>query len=370
MRAPPVTCECKEEVDASIDYIVRHECNLISFGGSLDFSTVLYAEWRIAQGDTITSIPINTEEDLTQDSLYLTYDLTVGDVALRVLCNGQIRLENGTYQDTICDFIQDGENFPLFYPQVNRSYVCNDDLNFEITLTNRRYPTSPPENEYTLDWTINGLTYTGEEVDILDLPANIDIVISLTQCTLDESYCCTKDTIIKSPSPFGPQIILPNGTCENDLWLFTVNLSPLSIQSILWDFGDGSGSTLVFTEKGYNSTDAQVISVILTNDRGCTAYDTIIVESFKNLIDGEIDFIDAPCDPEAPLTYIENTISDIISYEWGVFEASDTSTIIITESGNYAVTVTDNHGCTSASFLNNASINESFSRGIFVKEEN
>ena len=367
---PPTFCECKEEVEASIDYIIRHECNLISFGGSLDFSTVLYAEWRIAQGDTITTIPINNEADLTQDSLYLTYNLTVGDVVLHVLCDGQIRLEDGTYQDTICDFIQDVENFPIFFPQVDRTYVCNDDLNFDITLTNRRYPTSLPEDEYTLNWTINGMSYTGEQVEILDIPSNFDIAISLTQCTLDESYCCTKDTIIKSPRPFGPQIILPNGTCENELWLFTVDLNPMSIQSIFWDFGDGSGSTLVTTEKGFDSVDEQIVSVIVTNDRGCTAYDTIIVESFKNLIDGEIDFIDAPCDSEAPLTYIENSNSDIISYEWSVFVASDTSAIIVTESGNYAVTVTDNHGCTSISVLSNASINESFSRGIFVQEEN
>ncbi|MFT4534564.1 MAG: hypothetical protein ACI9P5_001925 [Saprospiraceae bacterium] len=367
---PPIKCECKEEVVASIDYIIRHECNLISFGGSLDFSTMLYAEWRIAQGDTITSIPINGEADLTQDSLYLTDDLTVGDVALRVLCDGQIRLDDGTFQDTICDFIQDGENFPLFYPQVDRTYVCNDNLNFDITLTNRRYPTSPPEDEYTLAWTINGLAYSGEVVEVLDIQAEEDIAISLTQCTLDGLYCCTRDTIIKSPPPFDPQIILPNGTCENELWEFTIDLDPMSVQSILWDFGDGSGSTLVTTEKGYDNTDAQSISVIVTNDLGCTASDTIMIESFENLIDGEIDFTNAPCDSEAPLTYIENNKSVIVSYEWSVFEAGDTSTIIVTESGNYVVTVTDNHGCTSISVLNNASINESFSRGIFVKEEN
>lgn len=367
---PPMLCKCKEEVDASIDYIIRHECNLISFGGSLDFSTVLYAEWRIPQGDTITSIPINSEADLTQDSLYFTYGLTVGDVALRVLCDGQIRIEDGTYQDTICDFIKDGVNFPLFYPQVIVTYICNDDLNFDITFTNRRYPTSPPENEYTLDWTINGMSYTGEEVEILNLPADIDITISLTQCTLDESYCCTKDYTLSSPQPFDPQIILPNGTCENELWLFTVDLNPMSIQSIFWNFGDGSGSTLATTEKGYDNTDKQTVSVIVTNDLGCTAYDTITIKSFENLIDGLIDFSDSPCESEAPLVYIENSNSEIISYEWSVFEAGDTSSIIVTESGNYAVTVTDNHGCTSVSIINNTSVNESFSRGILVQEEN
>ena len=362
-------CECKEDVVGSIDYITMHECSLISFAGSLDFSTIVAAEWQINHGDSITIIPINSPADLIQDSILLKEGILGGILSINVSCDGQLEYEDGSIEDAICNFTFVRENFSLFSPSIRSSYVCNENLNYDITLTNIAHSVYPSDS-FFVAWTINNVDYVGESVELLDILANSDIPISITQCTIDSSYCCTNDFVYKSPLPFNPQIELPNGSCENDLWLFTVDINPISIQSILWDFGDGSGSTLANTEKGFDNTNEQTISVIVTNDRGCTAYDTIMVESFENLIDGEIDFTSAPCDSEAPLTYIENSSSEIVSYEWSAIGAIDTSSIVVTESGNYTVTVTDNHGCTDEALVNSIIINESFNGGIFVPDEN
>jgi len=366
---PVPLCICKEEVIGSIDYIKRHECSLISFAGSLDFSTIVSAEWEIQHGDSITYIPIKSPEDLIQDSILLREGISGGILSINVSCNGQIQNEDGSIEDEICNFKIVRENFSLFSPSLRSSYVCNENLNYEITLKSRDHPFYPSDS-FFVTWTINNIDYFGESVELLDVPASSEIPITITQCTIDSSYCCSNDIIYTSPLSFNPQILLPNGSCENDLWLFTVDINPFFIQSILWDFGDGSGSTLANTEKGFDNTNEQTISVIVTNDRGCIAYDTIIVESFENLIDGEIEFTSAPCDSEAPLTYIENSNSEIVSYEWSVIDAIDTSTIIVTESGDYSVTVTDNHGCTDEAFVESAIINESFNGGIFVSDEN
>lgn len=362
-------CECKEDVSAAINNIIVHECNLISFSGTLDFSTVKHAAWIIPQGDSINYIPINNEADLIQDSIYLTDYLTQGRVSMSVQCDGQVILQDETIQDSLCEFIQIDEVFPLFSPRVSSSYLCNEDLLYNMTFQNRNHPIYTSD-EYTVQWIINGTNYSGETVEIQNIQPETEIHISQTQCTIDESYCCTKDTIIKSPQPFNPEIILPSGSCENELWQFTINVSPLSIQSILWNFGDGSGSTLVNTEKGFEINDEQTISVIVTNDRGCTAYDTISVETFPNDIEGNIEYTQAPCSSGAPITYIELSDSEITVYEWSQNNAGDTSSITITESGDYSVTVTDSNGCTNVSTFNDAVVNESFSGGIFVKDEN
>lgn len=363
--SPVITCVCDEDIVGQLEYVTPIYCNLISFGGSLDFGTVLSAEWRINQGDTLTKIPIQTEGDLTQDSIYLSEGLTVGDVVLAVVCKGNNISSDGDTIPADCPFVLDALDFPLFYPQADLEVACDGASTFDISITERRLPTSIPQDQYVVDWVINSISYTGYEVALSDVEQNTELTITITQTSIDGNYSCSNDTIILVPASFDPAIILPEGSCENDLWVFSLDAEVNEVATVIWDFGDGSGSTLFTTEKGFATTTPQTISVSVLGRDGCTYYDTITVETYTNTINGIIDFASAPCAADVQITYQELSDSEITGYQWQG-SALDTNSISVSTSGFYTVTVTDINGCTSVATTDQISVNESFNGEILV----
>ncbi len=371
-------CVCIDPIDAQVDYLTMLECNLATFGGTIDFSTVIDPYWSIALLDTFIIIPINGPEDLIQDSFYFDENVALAQVALRGSCDGisaSLTCEGDTiYHEiidtTICNVFIDEITESMYNPDFVREYICNEGLTYDIIFTERRLLDSSPPFNSTVTWVINGTTYEGISIVMEDVPGGIPLDIQMTQCSLDGTYCCTTQYETTVRDEFAPNIILPNGSCENDLWLFTLDVNPNDIESTLWDFGDGSGSTLFLTEKGFLDTLAHFISVEVTDHLGCVATSEITVQSFPNHIDGEIQAESDPCAPAASLTYIENSNSEIVSYNWDINNPIDSSTVQVSNSGNYTVTVTDNHGCTDVAEVLDIKVNESFTNGIRFNPEN
>jgi hypothetical protein len=363
-------CACIDNIVGNVDYLTPLKCNLASFGGSLDFSTIIDPYWRIAMNDTIIIIPINGPEDLIQDSFYFDENRLIAQVAILGTCEGVILLNGVVIDSTLCDILVTAKSEKLYSPIFVEEYICNEDLTYNIIFTERSLEDASPPYSSTVFWRINSIAYEGVSIVVENVPGGSDLDISITQCSLDGTYCCTKKYETTARKEFSPNIILPNGSCENNLWEFTLDVSPNSIVSALWDFGDGSGSTLPSTSKGFLDTLSHDISVVVTDDLGCVALAETTVKSFPNLIDGKIIFEDDPCAPMATLTYIENGETTIGIYDWSVFNSPDSSSIQVSTSGDFTVTVTDIHGCTDEESVSNIMVNESFVGGLRFKSEN
>ena len=369
-QEPGGICQCILDDFGSIDYLTPLECNLISFGGTLDFSKILNPFWRIAFSDSLIVIPILSVEDLTIDSFYYLEGSLLASVGLFGHCEGVITVGGVVVDSAICEFLIGDLKAQLYYPIIEEAFVCNEDLTYDVVLSETRLVrTNPPYNS-TISWIINGESYEGVTIIVENQEPSTLLNITVTKCNLDGSYCCTNEYEIEVLESFTPEIILPNGSCENDLWLFTIDEPQNEIISTLWDFGDDSGSTLFLTEKGFLDPFSHNISVLVTNEVGCVASADITVESFQNNIDGELQFESDPCASFVNLTYIENSGSMISHFDWNNGNFPDTSTVQITQSGNYSVTVTDNHGCTDIAAIQNIKVNESLSGGLRFRPEN
>lgn len=366
-----IRCECIEDVVGQVDYVTPLECNLVNFGGSLDFSTIDNPYWNISLPDTLIIIPINGPEDLIQDSFYFDESSTVAQVAIRGMCDGVLVNQDNEVLDTAtCDFVLDELSSDLYAPDFVREYFCNEDLTYDIVLTEKRLRNSSPPYSSMVKWVINGEEYDGISIRLENVEGSTPLNITMTQCSLDSSYCCTRSYETTVRKKFEPEIILPEGSCENDIWAFTIDQDENFIESTLWDFGDGSGSTLFLTEKGFPDNLPHTVSVVVTDLLGCVDTTDITVQSFPNEIDGFIDASSDPCAPSVLLNYVENSASTIVEYNWDINNPMDTSTVEVFNSGSYSVTVTDNHGCTGVSSIDDITVNESFSNGIRFDEEN
>ena len=363
-------CACIEDVIGAVEYIIPHECNLASFGGSLDLSTVIDPYWSIATGDTVIFIPIEDESDLVQDSFYFAEEVTVAQVAIRASCDGVLLVNEEVVDTVICDIFVAELQEVLYFPRVSVDYICNEDLTYDVVLSERGLKNANPPFTSEVTWRINGMMYEGPTIVLENIEGGTLLDIDITQCSLDGQYCCSNTDMIEVIEVFDPKILLPNGSCENDIWLFTIDQSPSTIASTLWDFGDGSGSTLISTAKGFLDDLPHMISVVVTNDLGCVVTSDTTVQSFPNNIDGEIMAESDPCASAAVLEYIENSESVIVHYEWSAPNSADSSLIEVTSSGLYTLTVTDENGCTDIVATENLEVNESFVGGLRFNEEN
>ena len=124
-----------------------------------------------------------------------------------------------------------------------------------------------------------------------------------------------------------------------------------SAVSYLWDFGDGTTSTLPNPNHTYDEAGTYVVSLLINNGSVCSLnypnFQTIIVEGgipkFEVLID--------PCPPHL-VTFIDSNSVNVVSWLWNFGDgttsnlASPTHTYDETTTHHASLTITTNLGCT------------------------
>lgn len=142
--------------------------------------------------------------------------------------------------------------------------------------------------------------------------------------------CFDSDTIIVN---YQPEVVVDLGndtiTCNSDSITFDAGAG---FVSYLWNTGDVT-QTIRTNIEGY-------YSVTVTNALGCTGVDTVYLDDISPEVSLGNDTILCEMD-----TLLLNAGSGFASYSWNTATLTDTTAEVYT-TGTYAVTVTDNNGCT------------------------
>lgn len=153
--------------------------------------------------------------------------------------------------------------------------------------------------------------------------------------TVTNAYGCSSTTSHSITAQPQPHAVINGNTsfCEGS----SSQLIASGGTSYLWNTGANTPSIIVQTAGTY--------SVTATNNNGCTSSAEVIVNTFNAptiSISGNTRF----CEGE----YTILTAQGGTSYQWS--DGSTDSTIMITQSGNYTVTATNEGGCTSVASKN------------------
>ncbi len=163
------------------------------------------------------------------------------------------------------------------------------------------------------------------------------LAITATQLysvTVTDDHGCTGATdlqvdviLTENPNVLGPQEL-----CSGEIGVYTIEQN---FSSYSWSNGSTSESITL--------EDAGLYSVMVTNAQGCTSessFELIIKDAVLPAIEGSLEI----CEGESTVL----SLSDVYeTYLWE--DNSQSPTIDATEAGTYAVTVTDDSGCTGTS---------------------
>jgi len=125
-----------------------------------------------------------------------------------------------------------------------------------------------------------------------------------------------------------------------------------SIQSYLWDFGDGTTSTSATPVHAYNSAGTYTIKLIVTSSNGCA--DTLLMPSGATISDKPVaNFKAAPLDACAsnPVQFTDLSTGNVTAWKW-LFEDGGESAIEnplhqFRDTGRFTITLfASNGGCT------------------------
>ncbi|MCS7037091.1 MAG: PKD domain-containing protein [Saprospiraceae bacterium] len=162
--------------------------------------------------------------------------------------------------------------------------------------------------------------------------------------TANSGCTATASRNIEVRQPAQPLVSTPNSGCADNALLFEGNG-----ENLTWDFGDpASGALNTATgSPAYHrfSPGAYTVTAIATDNFGCTATKTSVVNVVANTHSGNI----APANP-APLceggTLTLTAPAGGVAYLWS--DSSQANTLVVTQEGVYRVTLTDANGCTYA----------------------
>ena len=186
-----------------------------------------------------------------------------------------------------------GDNISIFIPSALRSYSWNGQpsADFEFVVSSAG-------------------TYIGSALNSFDCPASDTIVI--TELAVP-SFSLGNDT----------------GFCD----VVSIQLAgPISVSSYEWN--DGSGNPLL------NVTDSGTYSLKVTDANMCSFTDTIFVDLYQS---PSIDLGPDTIIPQSGVLVL-SAGEGFASYDWS--DGSTSSSIQVTDTGIYSVTVTDENGCT------------------------
>jgi gliding motility-associated-like protein len=177
------------------------------------------------------------------------------------------------------------------------------------------------------------------------------------QVKLINQYANCSDSITKSITVIDKPVVdfTVNDTTSCSA-PFTVQFTDLTAGATgwLWDFGDGTTSTLQNPSHQYNSFGDYTVTLTATSGAGCS--NTIIKTNYIKIRKTQVTIVNAPDGGCVPFTYSPlvniQTVDNIVSYAWDLGEPGATYNVqfpthTYNSAGNYDIklTVTTQSGC-------------------------
>jgi hypothetical protein len=163
-------------------------------------------------------------------------------------------------------------------------------------------------------------------------------------------YHCTRCQTITIPPFAGTVSITSDRTtvCQNTPVHLNMQTDATGIESILWNFGDNSYSSLQAPTKFYTGTGTYQVVLKIKLLSGCEIFASTAINVSPNDLTGSIQNISDPCGIITGMEYQPATMNNCsLSYLWSP-QNQTTQCIQTPGSGVYKLTVTDCRGCTKA----------------------
>jgi hypothetical protein len=249
---------------------------------------------------------------------------------------------------------------PLF-AQFTATFYCDSSStgNYQTEFINQSTYTNPVAS-ISFAWFANGsgtafstsenpviTNYTGTN---LNVGANNTILLVISNGTATCSTTVNNFFIPTPPSPsFNISPISPGPYCQGQTNITFTGNSP-GVHHALWDFGDGSSSTIFpVTDRVYSADGQQTIILTVEDDYGCdySFPQTIEIKQF-GLVGLATVIPDHICPggiSELNINpgIISNSGSNIISQLWS--NGSTLNPTFVNQTGTYNVIVSDDYGC-------------------------
>ena len=250
---------------------------------------------------------------------YDTYIWSTGDTTreITVASSGRytvtVTSANGCEQISTFD-IQEVETIA---PQImgDSTYCEGSSTNLEVSTTAN-----------TITWS----TGANQDNIIVDIPGEYGV-------TVTDNFACTSSDVINVIEVPIPVIELDNALeiCQGDSLMLSTTLPFIEYR---WSSGNTSDTDTI--------TEGDEYSLIVTDDAGCTNSLSFSVTEFDRPI---------PVFDTAPLLCNDNPVTLSLTESFATYLWSDNSTestLMITEVGDYSVTVTSSNGCVASQSIN------------------
>ncbi len=372
--------------DMQINSFSFSDCNTVTFDGDIvDLANQVASSWAIYHNYNSTIvvnpdfyIEIDNEFKLTQFDKPLISGPGMYTLVLQNQCGFsdsglpciQTEFENLLLpfeQDFTYDFICDGNNSYTLRLYDNSLYaedhgVITSNINYTWNVTGE---TTVSGNDIRfVEFT--GLTEGSQVVASLDLEGY----------GYGANECAPKTYTIDIPNLPDADFSIENDySCIDQILTFSTVQDVDEIESVLWDFDDGSLSRKNPVDKIFNDPNNPNhpdynVSLTVTDIYGCTATNTELLSITDNSITGSISYtMEGSCDAMAKLIFTPGGNETIVDYEWSVGGGTSTGAvpeIMITQSGVYMVTVTDDDGCTEVFTSADISLVDAFGSDLTV----
>ena len=230
-------------------------------------------------------------------------------------------LQGGTYSVTVSDSLncENADTINIIVNSIPNLFIGND-----INICGNDTIIINADSAFSYLWNTGS---TNQSI-IVSESGNYSVIIT------DSNYCQNSDEINISINPI-PVLSLGNDTsiCDNESLLISID----GYNNYLWSSGNTNQSIEIIQTGNYSLT--------VTDINSCLASDSIIVT-----------FVFAPIVDLGPdLNYCENEICNLTANAGDSFLWSTNSTnqsIVVNQTGNYSVIVTNNNGCSATDDIN------------------
>ncbi len=267
--------------------------------------------------------------------------------------------DSGSYNITLIVLTQNGCADTLINPiniikSPDFDFTYNDPCLGEAT-TFTFVPLQTPTPPSNLFWEFGDNNFSSQ-LSPTHLYNNVD-TFNVTLTVLNPNTGCStikeKPLVVKPVPAVG---FIANDVCEESITLYTdtSTLEYGTINSWLWDLGNGANSQIQNPSATYSDPGVKTISLMVTSNLGCSSTGTQTIEVYEK---PTAIFIPNPLFGSPPLTvnFINNSIG-ATTYNWDFGDGTigtDTNPIhLYTDTGNYSIAMiaTSMEGCADTAY--------------------